>query len=508
MDAYRQNQPWPLSKLKESLFFTLCVAMFFSIGHAAPGMIYRPKTGVLWDPSIIWHDGSYYAFVMYDKDGRGFGHCFLASSTDGVHWKDEGTILEERDRAQGSQFYKCFVGRCGDRFIMDHGVLRQAGQDTLRFYQSNDLRNWTYIASTQPDLRWYVRPGRWDHMYVLPKEEANPSGGFWGYVVAVPRNGVDLPAMMESADGLKWDVLPPARTEWGRTPPRNHFEYGGCERIGTRYYLIGGAHEYISQGYSTYTLTADHPRGPFRPDAEAYRLCGSSTKAAGLGVQLLAGWARAKGELLISNSACVPSGVWLLPLRKPVLDANGHLHLGWWKRNEAIKGKKLDLKKNEIALSKKATIGYEIRWLDDVFDLQKGIVLEGTVRATAPDGEGEHRTGFVLDEGSNQVMAIQLGIGKADGRETHIGRLKTQAGGTTMFHCEDVTGKGCATVTGMESDRSHTFRLLLRADLFELYIDDLLMQTYVYRPISGRIGIFVRNADVVFRNLTAWTMDF
>jgi hypothetical protein len=76
-------------------------------------MIYRPEKGAMWDPSVIWHDGKYYAFMMYNKDGREglkAKHCLLASSTDGVHWKDEGIVNEERESARGCRFFKCFVG--------------------------------------------------------------------------------------------------------------------------------------------------------------------------------------------------------------------------------------------------------------------------------------------------------------------------------------------------------------------------------------------------------------
>jgi hypothetical protein len=234
----------------------------------------------MWDPSIIFHEGRYHAFMMYNRegnDGLAAGHCLLATSTDGVHWGDETVVVEERERAQGCHFFKCFVGRCGTRFIMDHGVARPEHQDTLRFYESSDLRHWTYIASTNPDPRWYVPTARWDHMYLLPKEEGRPSAGFWGYPVAISRP--ELPrgvGMAQSADGRSWETLPPAVVEWGDVP-QNDFEWGGCERIGGRYFLIGGTGPYLGNaGYAMFVFTADSPRGPFRPDTEAYRLCGSS----------------------------------------------------------------------------------------------------------------------------------------------------------------------------------------------------------------------------------------
>jgi hypothetical protein len=105
-------------------------------------------------------------------------------------------------------------------------------------------------------------------------------------------------------------------------------------------------------------------------------------------------------------------------------------------------------------------------------------------------------------------MAIQLGIGKPEGRETRIGRLTTRGDGTLMFSSEDVTGKGCATVTGVEDGRQHTFRLLCRMEMFELYIDDLLVQTYARQPGSGKVGFLVGNAQAEFSNLEAWTMSF
>ncbi len=231
-------------------------------------MIYRPTKGAMWDPTVIWHGGRYYAFMMYNQDGPNglkAQHCLRAASDDGVHWKDDGVVIEERERERGSKFFKCFVSRCGGRFIMNHGVARDEGQDTLRFYESSDLESWHYLHSSNPDPRWYVSTGRWDHMYMLAKEEGNPSAGYWGYPVATPSQ--DLPrgcGLAESADGRSWSVLPPPEFDWGDDPP-NDLEIGGVERMDGKYIMIGGVHCYVSQGYSMYTLIADTPRGPFRP---------------------------------------------------------------------------------------------------------------------------------------------------------------------------------------------------------------------------------------------------
>ncbi len=493
---------------RTALLILVALACFQQPGEA---MIYHPATGEMWDPSVLYHDGTYYAFMMYDKTGRAglnAGHCLLATSQDGVHWKDEGAIIQERDRSADGKFFKCFVGRCGDKFIMDHGVMRKQGQDTLRFYQSTDLKNWTYLSSSQPDTRWYVRPGRWDCMYILPKEEGNSQAGYWGYVVAVPKQGVDLPGMMQSPDGVNWEALPPAKAEWGHTPSRNHLEYGGCERIGGKYYLIGGTTEYMgNRGYSMYTMVADGPRGPFRPDVEAFRLSGASYHH----VSWLAGWARGKdGELLISNYASPNDNIghpWMLPLRKAVVDKAGHLRMGWWKGNEALKGEPLSLQKRTVRLDAAGKpSGYDMLYLDTSFNPGQGLVLEGTIKAR-PISQGKAAAGFVLQEDEGQAMAVQLGIGKPQQREAHIGRLKTTSDGKSTFQSEDVTGKGCATVTGIDDGREHTFRLLVRMDFFELYIDDLLMQTYRYNPGRGKVGFLASHATVEINDLRAWHMS-
>jgi hypothetical protein len=472
-------------------------------------MIYKPQKGSMWDPSVFWYDGKYYAIMMYNPDHPNKGLAatcgLIAESDDGVHWRDGWEVAEEIERERGCKFLKAFIGRLGDRFIMDHGVRRPEGQDTLRFYESTDLRDWTYLFSNHPDPRWYVATGRWDHMYILPKEEGHPNAGYWGYPVATPKEGLQRGlGMMASPDGREWTILPPPEIDWGDVPQKD-LEIGGCERIGHKYVLIGGYGNYISDGYSMYTLIGDDPRGPFRPDVEAYRLCGTSSVASGWGVSFLASWGRGKdGELLISNYVSVPSGTWMLPLRKAVFD-DGHLRLGWWDDNKALKGTPVDPGRAKGALDSpvKPSI-YDILWLDRAFDLKKGAVLEGTVRAARASKSPS--AGFVLEEAPAQSMVVCLGIGSPANRETHIGRLHTLGDGAQRFESEDLTGKGCATVTGIEDGREHTFRLLLRHDVFELYIDDLLMQTYVYQPSRGKVGFLASSAQAVFDDLKAWEM--
>ncbi|MCY2929592.1 MAG: hypothetical protein NTV86_08880 [Planctomycetota bacterium] len=484
-------------------------------------MIYHPGKGAMWDPSILWHDGRYYAFMMYNRDGvNGLEakHCLLAVSDDGVHWHDEAVVIEELERDRDCKVFKCMVARCGDRFILNHGVARPEGQDMLRFYESSDLRHWNYLYSTRPDPRWYglpPDPHRWDHMYMLPKVEnvgENPAAGYWGYPVAIAKPGDPRGVgMMQSADGRQWEPLPPAKVEWGDTPPVD-LEWGGCERIGGRYYLIGGGVYLGFKAYGMFTFVADDPRGPFRPAPGPMRLCGNSDTH----ISWLAVWCRGHDELLISNYASIAPGnlaPWLLPLRKPLLDPDGSLHLTWWPGNDALKGQPLPLSKPSLALD--AANGYAVTWLDERFNPDRGVIVEGVLRARPAVGAAGVNTpasveqtpaaGFALAEPDGHAMLALIGLGSPADSQTQIGRLNADGG---TFALMDASGPPhSATLTALAPGRDHSFRLLSRSGLFEFYLDDRLAQTFFYTPGPGRVGFALRHAHADLTALRAWEMS-
>ena len=53
------------------------------------GFLYQPSVGSFWDPTVIFANGKYYMYTMYGGDG-----VWLATSEDGVHWKDYGVVLK------------------------------------------------------------------------------------------------------------------------------------------------------------------------------------------------------------------------------------------------------------------------------------------------------------------------------------------------------------------------------------------------------------------------------
>ena len=155
-----------------------------------------------------------------------------------------------------------------------------------------------------PDERWYeVEEGRWDHMYCIPSEQ----GRYIGYAVAVPlKEHNSLSGIQRSADGLHWHCCPPLQIDWDGIAPVREMEVGGCEKIGDKYYLMGGICPPFNgnYAYSCYVFKAGQEEGPFKPDKEALRLCGFNGRRGEVFVQTLAAFCRNydSDELLISNT--------------------------------------------------------------------------------------------------------------------------------------------------------------------------------------------------------------
>src|SRR5947207_14023026 len=90
-------------------------------------------------------------------------------------------------------------------YIINHGAFTDRGTNNnlLRFYESPDLIHWKYLYEVPIDPKLYLQEGRWDHMFMVPRDEADPSKGYLGYVVADPIDHGGF-GMMESADGVHY----------------------------------------------------------------------------------------------------------------------------------------------------------------------------------------------------------------------------------------------------------------------------------------------------------------
>ncbi len=517
-------------------------------------MFYKPESGCMWDPTVLYRNGFYYMVSMYKPAvGQPDHFMWLAKSADGVHWEGMGSVLEDP-----AGVCKMYLYETDDGVMANFGSFSRADKrdnDTLRYYRSDDMVHWEYVGEDHPNPRWYHATGRWDHMYVY----RDGDGTYYGYPVATP-----LPqfrsawGLCKSRDGRHWECCEPPVIEWGDIPCINCLEGGGMEKIGGKYYYIGGFVGYAGNyGYGLFTFVADHPEGPFRPDKEAFRLCGFDRLEGRVFVQNLAAFARGKeGELLISNAVDAGGAyeIWLLPLRKAVVDEAGHLRLGYWEGNDQVKGPALPITKDMQLLAFATNPPGKTlpeNWNPTVFqpregglcanvsapntpvvqdrnvlvllqeklDLAQGIVMEGKLKAvTYPVyDEQNHATnnwrpasfGIFLEEEGESLggMAVTLEIGHPYKRYSHVENIRI-AGETMVREIVDTIGEGCAEVKGIDAGREVSFRLLYRRNVFELYVDDLLVQTFVHlgKP-AGRVGICLQNAKIEIEEWQMYRMN-
>jgi len=147
--------------------------------------------------------------------------------------------------------------------------------------------------------------------------------------------------------------------------------------------------------------------------------------------------------------------------------------------------------------------------LDTEYDFNKGIVVEGSILTTCKDPRlVSSSAGFYLEETPNEGTAILLhSYGK-----TEIGKMTLTD--QLAFDVEDIISPGCASTAGISPHTPHKFRLFIRKNMFELYLDDMLVQTFNTTHIPEtigntpkRLGFIAQNGQAVVGNLKVWSMS-
>lgn len=219
------------------------------------------QTGNMWDTWLYHDKGTYYLFYLARLAGdRSWDNISMATSPDGVHWKEIGRVLSKEPHAKwmgtGSTRKSPNYEKDG-KFFMNFSLWAGPRQ-TIFFAESKDLVNWTRLGKEYEfvqDERWYEKDGRWDCIWTIPR----PGGGLYGYWSATPKRGSGGAfGFGQSTDGIKWEALP---------PPKVHGvdggEVGAIEKIGSKYYMIFCI--FLSKvEFPMVTLVADKPEGPFR----------------------------------------------------------------------------------------------------------------------------------------------------------------------------------------------------------------------------------------------------
>ena len=438
-------------------------------------MFYKARskqTGNMWDTWLYLHEGTYYLYYLA-KQSRQWDNISMATSPDGVHWKEIGRILAKADgvtwMGTGSTWRSPTFEKDG-KFLMNFSEWRGPRQ-TIFFAESTDLLHWTRLGNVcefKQDERWYERNGRWDCIWTIRKPGGNELYGYW---TATPKKETGGRfGFGQTRDGITWEALP---------PPKVHGvgggEVGAIEKIGERYYMMFGT------GGRMVTLVAEEPEGPFR--------------AAGKNLNLLSGhtyFARffpTPGGVLVNHHSIARNRqVYFAPLKSTLVDDQGTLRLTWWKGNDRLKDDAAEVtlpNANESAESPIAMLAAEL-------NVEDGVILEGTL--ALPASEAAKPVGLYVEHAAGQGGAILVRAGGV----SELGPMRGDGAG---FKCEKRVDRE------MDFGKQPLFRLLLKHSLLEFYLNDVLIECYsLPGRATGRVGLVLNGRRGAVRISKAWQL--
>ena len=490
-------------------------------------MLYMPPTHrwALWDVWLFAEAETFYLFSLnWKPDGVRHDSFRLATSTDLVHWEDQGVILHkdpDLDSIGTGHTWKV-----NDTYVLNY-TANKDGLQTIRFATSDDLVHWTRLGidyESRPDERWYqVGHGgtatdhpRWDAIYLLPSEDGN---GYIGYLTATANHGPlarrGVAGCVRSPDGLKFSAVPPV-TEPGLT---SQIEVGAVARIGEHWYMaaslpqniLGERRAWPDNGIGTHYLVAERQTGPFRLPAGSNRLLSSPERWSYFGR-----FFELEGTVLCCHhsiaaldargAVMTEDGVMFAPLKEVREIELGQIALFYWQGNDALHGERLPLSERELRPAFRGEID-TCTWEFD--EDQISCEAHGTGGVTCCElGEQQANTGIVVDvhitlEGDNGAAGVFLGFSDSAGFA-----LMVRADGAVEIGCvlHAPWGWGISP-QDRQSDcvapgMAHQIKVLARASFVEIYCDGRLAQVVSMPQRFRGVGLIVEDCQAVFHDLT------
>jgi hypothetical protein len=421
------------------------------------GMFYKARsrqTGNMWDTWLYHHKGTYYLYYLANSGGH-WNNISMASSPDGVHWKEIGRVLskvpEVKWMGTGSTWKSPNYEK--DRKFHMNFSWWIGPRQTIFFAESDDLVQWDRLDRKEyefvQDTRWYKPNGRWDCIYTIPR----PGGGLYGYWTATPKpeTGGRF-GFGETLNGVTWKALPPPKVQGV-----GGGEAGAVEKIGNKYYMMFGT------GGKMVTLIADQPQGPFHAAKKNLHLLSGHT--------YFSRFFPAPDGVLVNHHAIARNRkVSFGLLKSTVLDKDGTLRLGWWKGNEKLKGRAKARK-----VSRPANTDAPIAMLVDTLNTDSGIIMEGRIKL--PEAGTGKFAGLYISCDADHGSAIRIHAG---GR-AELGDVKADGSGFKAVKKVD---------REMEFGPKPEFRLIMKQSLLEFYLNDILIECFsLPSKATGRLGL-------------------
>lgn len=427
-------------------------------------MLYRPIRGQMKDGCMIYENGVFYLFSMYRKENsEDFRNVWLATSEDGVHFKDRGCVIEDFP----DHIWAMKVYRGTDAYYMNSGSFTREGrQAVLKFWRSEDLIHWNYQPKLDVISPNEKEPGaRLDCMNVLEK-----NGRYYGY--ATGQYG-----FLESKDGVHWQTNL-SRIDYSPFPPYNKalggFEIADFVEVDGRYYLFCGGFGHLGMsGYGVYLYESDTPDGTFRPCLPYYRLNGTSKRWVNMWERTF----RKDGDILCHNymydGYTYEKGTVYLPPVKRLIKTEQSLCLAYWEGNNVLYGDLLATADRLNAEAPQHDIFAEsdgICALSDPLPLPYAAVIDLELTLAKNRFTKYSAGGIYLAKNETEGSAILFDTyGKCE-----IAHVKERK----IVTIEDTVGFGSVAPYDLECGKTYSIRIFTRNGLFEIYVNDRYLQTF------------------------------
>lgn len=451
----------PFARLVCTAFLSLALC-----GSASALIFKSDRYTAHWDTWVYHHDGTYFLYYLITEGSTGEGYG-VASSDDGVHWTDHGMQIEQSDKnvhylGTGSVWMALDPSLPG-KFICNYSEHRRVNgrnQQNILFAYSDDLITWTKFPDStifRPDPEnGYAEFGRWDCIFTFPR----PEGGYYGTWTA---NGAEKKGTIGigySLDGLNWKTLPAPDVEPGVG------ESGAMYDIDGQIYAMLGRH-------NMYSYRADTIEGPYTASPKNYEIimrphtyfCRFLPSPDGL----LANHHQMSGTRLEQTPLSRRREItYVSPFKKVWIDDEQIMRWMWWEGNEALRGEPTEAATHDF------NVGIIVE-ADLTFPTEKDVT------AITFDSYNRHYTVRVLHDGR-----VEFG--------------ETQADGSRFRRVHEVD-------RDWKFDPSAKLRVLARAGMMEVYLDDHFMESWTMgchgaRDVSVRPTTPDRLTD-----LRVWTMD-
>jgi len=451
--------------------------MIYGAGPAPPVETVQPvqagfytpsRTGQLWDTWVYYYNGKYYLYYLAGPLGHWDGFE-LATSGDGVYWKERGVVVKPREGVTWmgtGQIWKSPDFDKTHKWVMNYSEWFGDKQD-ITFVTSTDLLNWATVDEKYrfvQDTRWYKEKGRWDCIDTIERAD----GSLYGYFTADPEEGkVSYRpcgfGFAESKDGISWTALPPIEGDISG-------EFGGIQRIDGKYYIL------ISEGRVAVGIK---PEGPFYAQKKNPNAFG-----AGCDIYFPRFFHNAPGGPLVNhfyNNGTVHAA----PLKAIEVDREGILRLKWWKNNDKLKAIPVEARLTEPGVGYAASL----RMLGTKLDHEHTYVIEGTLAETTRQMPAGRDYGIFFDQGNGQGRCLLLA--RDGSRFAEVGPDGSDLKVVYLFSRD------------LDFGPTLRFRLVIKADMMELYINDYLMNT-IRVQYNGQVGFMGADGEGAFRDIRVW----